>query len=222
MLLRASERAPRGLHLRADLPRHDRSGWPWIRRRRRPPGTPRKREKKRRRRLLRPPVGPMALLRGLAKRQQPLRARLADRHQQPALLRLGEIFRDEVVAAAMIDRLVHHAEILSLKGDSYRLRDRDLGGPRTRLRARNGLANQSDHHTQARWTPLSASSPARRTRNRRRCARTGAPPSLSRHRREPPEGLSHGRAGHRPPTGWRFNRGVRIQPARRGSDFNRS
>ncbi len=38
----------------------------------------------------------------------------------------GEIFGDEVVAAAMIDRLVHHAEILSLKGDSYRLRD--LGG----------------------------------------------------------------------------------------------
>jgi DNA replication protein DnaC len=27
----------------------------------------------------------------------------------------------------MIDRLVHHAEILSLKGDSYRLRDKDLG-----------------------------------------------------------------------------------------------
>jgi DNA replication protein DnaC len=42
----------------------------------------------------------------------------------------GEIFGDETVAAAMIDRLVHHAEILSLKGDSYRLRDRDLGGRR--------------------------------------------------------------------------------------------
>jgi DNA replication protein DnaC len=40
----------------------------------------------------------------------------------------GDIFGDEVVAAAMIDRLVHHSEILSLKGDSYRLRDRDLGG----------------------------------------------------------------------------------------------
>jgi DNA replication protein DnaC len=39
----------------------------------------------------------------------------------------GEIFGDEVVAAAMIDRLVHHAEILDLKGDSYRLRDKDLG-----------------------------------------------------------------------------------------------
>jgi IstB-like ATP binding protein len=33
---------------------------------------------------------------------------------------------DEVTAAAMIDRLVHHAEILALKGDSYRLKDRDL------------------------------------------------------------------------------------------------
>jgi DNA replication protein DnaC len=27
----------------------------------------------------------------------------------------------------MIDRLVHRAEILALKGDSYRLRDKDLG-----------------------------------------------------------------------------------------------
>jgi hypothetical protein len=27
----------------------------------------------------------------------------------------------------MLDRLVHHAEILSLKGESYRLKDRDLG-----------------------------------------------------------------------------------------------
>jgi len=41
----------------------------------------------------------------------------------------GEIFGDDVVAAAMIDRLVHHAEILSLKGDSYRLHDKDLGRP---------------------------------------------------------------------------------------------
>jgi DNA replication protein DnaC len=38
----------------------------------------------------------------------------------------GEIFGDDVVAAAMIDRLVHHAEIVALKGDSYRLKDRDL------------------------------------------------------------------------------------------------
>ena len=41
----------------------------------------------------------------------------------------GEIFGDEVTAVALIDRLVHHAEILSLKGDSYRLHDKDLGHP---------------------------------------------------------------------------------------------
>jgi DNA replication protein DnaC len=43
----------------------------------------------------------------------------------------GEIFGDDVTAAAMIDRLVHHAEILALKGDSYRLKDRDLARPQT-------------------------------------------------------------------------------------------
>jgi DNA replication protein DnaC len=41
--------------------------------------------------------------------------------------RWGEVFADDVVAAAMIDRLVHHAEVIALKGDSYRLKDRDLG-----------------------------------------------------------------------------------------------
>ena len=41
--------------------------------------------------------------------------------------RWGEVFGDDVVAAAMIDRLVHHAEVVALKGDSYRLKNRDLG-----------------------------------------------------------------------------------------------
>ena len=41
--------------------------------------------------------------------------------------RWGEVFGDDVVAAAMIDRLVHHAEVIAVKGDSYRLKDRDLG-----------------------------------------------------------------------------------------------
>jgi DNA replication protein DnaC len=43
----------------------------------------------------------------------------------------GEIFGDDATAAAMIDRLVHHAEILSLKGDSYRLKNHNLGAPPT-------------------------------------------------------------------------------------------
>ncbi len=37
----------------------------------------------------------------------------------------GAVFGDQVVAAAMIDRIVHHAEVLSLKGSSYRLRGRE-------------------------------------------------------------------------------------------------
>jgi len=45
----------------------------------------------------------------------------------------GEIFGDPVVAAAMIDRLVHHAEIFSLKGDSYRLRDKKLASPKPKM-----------------------------------------------------------------------------------------
>jgi DNA replication protein DnaC len=36
----------------------------------------------------------------------------------------------------MIDRLVHHAEVVSLRGDSYWLKDRDLG--------RTSTANNED------------------------------------------------------------------------------
>ena len=45
----------------------------------------------------------------------------------------GEVFGDPVVAAAMLDRLVHHADILSLKGESYRLKDKRLGPTPTPL-----------------------------------------------------------------------------------------
>ena len=39
------------------------------------------------------------------------------------------------MAAAMIDRLVHHADVVNLKGDSYRLKNRDLGRVPTPLGA---------------------------------------------------------------------------------------
>jgi DNA replication protein DnaC len=38
----------------------------------------------------------------------------------------SEIFGDDMAATAMIDRPIHHSEILSLKGDSYRLRGKEL------------------------------------------------------------------------------------------------
>ncbi|GAB2465626.1 IS21-like element helper ATPase IstB [Xylanimonas ulmi] len=57
---------------------------------------------------------------------------VAARYEQGSLIitsnlpfgRWGEVFGDEVVAAAMIDRLVHHAEVVTLTGDSYRTRAR--------------------------------------------------------------------------------------------------
>jgi hypothetical protein len=39
--------------------------------------------------------------------------------------RWGEVFGDPVVAAAMIDRLVHHAEVVNLKGGQL-----SIEGPR--------------------------------------------------------------------------------------------
>lgn len=43
---------------------------------------------------------------------------------------MGRSPGDEILAAAVIDRPVHHAEVRSLEGGSYRLTDRgDLGGP---------------------------------------------------------------------------------------------
>lgn len=43
--------------------------------------------------------------------------------QVPTPDRWGDVFGDQAVAAAMIDRIVHHAEVLTLKGASYRLRN---------------------------------------------------------------------------------------------------
>jgi DNA replication protein DnaC len=36
----------------------------------------------------------------------------------------GEIMADDAVATATLDRLLHHAHVLSLKGDSYRMKER--------------------------------------------------------------------------------------------------
>ena len=36
----------------------------------------------------------------------------------------AEIFGDAVAVEAMVDRLVHHSQIIALKGDSYRLKDK--------------------------------------------------------------------------------------------------
>src|ERR1700755_586698 len=35
----------------------------------------------------------------------------------------GEVFGDSVVAAALLDRLLHHAVVVHIEGSSYRLRE---------------------------------------------------------------------------------------------------
>lgn len=39
---------------------------------------------------------------------------------------MGQVFGDEVLASAILDRLLHHAEVISINGPSYRLKDRML------------------------------------------------------------------------------------------------
>lgn len=60
--------------------------------------------------------------------------------------RWGDVFGDDTVAAAMIDRLVHHADVVAIKADSYRLKDRDLGHvPQPTTKTNNQTGGQISH-----------------------------------------------------------------------------
>jgi len=39
-----------------------------------------------------------------------------------------EVFGDQVVAAAILDRLMHHSHVVTIRGDSYRLREKRRAG----------------------------------------------------------------------------------------------
>ena len=41
---------------------------------------------------------------------------------------LAEVFNDQVLATAILDRLLHHATTVNIKGDSYRLREKKKAG----------------------------------------------------------------------------------------------
>lgn len=41
----------------------------------------------------------------------------------------GKLMNDEVLATALLDRLLHHAEVLAINGKSYRMRDRLAAAP---------------------------------------------------------------------------------------------
>lgn len=45
----------------------------------------------------------------------------------------GEIFKDHVIAAALLDRILHHCITINIKGESYRLKERKRQGIKTGL-----------------------------------------------------------------------------------------
>ena len=57
---------------------------------------------------------------------------IASRYEQASIIitsnlpfgRWGEVFSDDTIAAAMIDRLIHHSEVIALDGQSYRTQTR--------------------------------------------------------------------------------------------------
>jgi DNA replication protein DnaC len=43
----------------------------------------------------------------------------------------GEVFKDHVIAAAVLDRILHHCTTINIKGESYRLKERKKQGIKT-------------------------------------------------------------------------------------------
>ncbi len=52
--------------------------------------------------------------------------------------RMGNRVRRRVVATAILDRLLHHSHVITIRGDSYRLREK----------RRSGLVNQAGSASQ--------------------------------------------------------------------------
>ncbi len=55
----------------------------------------------------------------------------------------GALLGDEVLATALLDRLLHHAEVIPINGRSYRMKERQTGlsaPPAAALSATGGLA----------------------------------------------------------------------------------
>ena len=43
----------------------------------------------------------------------------------------GEIFKDQIIAAAVLDRILHHSTTINIRGESYRLKERKKQGIKT-------------------------------------------------------------------------------------------
>jgi hypothetical protein len=68
------------------------------------------------------------------KKRNIMKAFIVDRYKKKGALRLGDMpepaLRDDdrVVATAILDRLLHHSHVITIRGDSYRLRAKRRSG----------------------------------------------------------------------------------------------
>ena len=72
----------------------------------------------------------------------------------------GEIFGDDVMAAALIDRLVHHCHLVTIRGNSYRMRQhtelwQTLHAPQDPEPAAVAAGRSSGGHDELRLVPSS-------------------------------------------------------------------
>ena len=68
----------------------------------------------------------------------------------------GDVFGDRVMANAMLDRILHHATTISIRDDSYRLKDKLKSGlvkRRWRERERQQARGRCRHRGRARRRP---------------------------------------------------------------------
>jgi DNA replication protein DnaC len=60
----------------------------------------------------------------------------------------GEVFSDQVLATAILDRLLHHATTLNIKGESYRLKEKRRAGLLGRMRTEGDDRKEGTSDTQ--------------------------------------------------------------------------
>jgi DNA replication protein DnaC len=55
----------------------------------------------------------------------------------------GQVFGDAVAATAILDRLLHHSQVITIRGDSYRLRDKRRSGLLQKAAAPTPITSES-------------------------------------------------------------------------------
>ena len=59
----------------------------------------------------------------LRSHQPPLRTQAGDRHDQQPFKEWNEVFPNATCIVTLLDRLLHHADVTVIEGDSYRVRE---------------------------------------------------------------------------------------------------